>query len=76
MVVTIRLADEGGKWKQPDELRLPLFEEALRHLSGGGHRIAQPDHRAGVGAGSRAQARADRLAPRFRTDAAAGGTHG
>jgi 3-dehydroquinate dehydratase-1 len=33
VVVTVRLAAEGGKWKQPDELRLPLFEEALRHLA-------------------------------------------
>ena len=33
VVVTVRLAAEGGKWKQPDELRLPLFEVALRHLA-------------------------------------------
>ncbi len=33
VVVTIRLADEGGQWKQPDEERLSLFETALRDLT-------------------------------------------
>jgi 3-dehydroquinate dehydratase-1 len=33
VIVTIRLAAEGGQWKQPDESRLSLFEEALSHLS-------------------------------------------
>jgi 3-dehydroquinate dehydratase I len=33
VVVTIRLANEGGKWIQPDEARLPLFQTALEHLS-------------------------------------------
>jgi 3-dehydroquinate dehydratase-1 len=33
VVVTIRLAEEGGQWKQPDEERLPLFETALRDLT-------------------------------------------
>lgn len=33
VVVTIRLASEGGNWTQPDESRLPLFETALRQLS-------------------------------------------
>ncbi len=33
VVVTVRLTAEGGKWKQPDELRVPLFEAALRHLA-------------------------------------------
>jgi 3-dehydroquinate dehydratase I len=33
VVVTIRLAEEGGQWKQPDEERLPLFEVALRDLT-------------------------------------------
>jgi 3-dehydroquinate dehydratase-1 len=33
VVVTIRLAEEGGQWKQPDEERLPLFETALRNLT-------------------------------------------
>jgi 3-dehydroquinate dehydratase-1 len=30
VIVTIRLASEGGKWTQPDEARLPLFETALQ----------------------------------------------
>jgi 3-dehydroquinate dehydratase I len=33
VVVTIRLTEEGGKWNQGDEARLPLFEHALRHLA-------------------------------------------
>src|SRR6266446_773925 len=33
VVVTIRLAEEGGQWKQPDEERLPLFGTALRDLT-------------------------------------------
>ncbi len=33
VIVTIRLANEGGKWTQPDEARLPLFQTALEHLS-------------------------------------------
>ena len=33
VIVTIRLAAEGGKWMQPDEARLPLFQAALEHLS-------------------------------------------
>jgi 3-dehydroquinate dehydratase-1 len=33
VVVTIRLAEEGGQWKQLDEERLPLFETALRDLT-------------------------------------------
>jgi 3-dehydroquinate dehydratase-1 len=33
VVVTIRLAEEGGQWQQPDEERLPLFETALRDLT-------------------------------------------
>jgi 3-dehydroquinate dehydratase-1 len=33
VVVTIRLAGEGGQWKQPDEARLALFETALRDLT-------------------------------------------
>jgi 3-dehydroquinate dehydratase I len=33
VVLTIRLAEEGGQWKQPDEERLPLFETALRDLT-------------------------------------------
>src|SRR5258707_9390715 len=28
VVVTIRLTEEGGHWKQADEARLPLFEQA------------------------------------------------
>src|SRR6266403_904831 len=33
VVVTVRLAEEGGHWNQSDESRLPLFENALRHLA-------------------------------------------
>jgi 3-dehydroquinate dehydratase-1 len=33
VVVTARLTAEGGKWMQPDELRLPLFQEALSRLA-------------------------------------------
>jgi 3-dehydroquinate dehydratase I len=29
VIVTLRLAAEGGQWQGPDEDRLPLFEEAL-----------------------------------------------
>jgi 3-dehydroquinate dehydratase-1 len=32
--VTIRLANEGGKWSGPDSDRWPLLEEAVRRLSG------------------------------------------
>jgi len=33
VIVTIRLADEGGQWTQPDEARLPLFETALQNAT-------------------------------------------
>ena len=33
VIVTVRLAAEGGQWDQPDEARLPLFETALRNLT-------------------------------------------
>jgi 3-dehydroquinate dehydratase-1 len=33
VVITIRLAEEGGQWTQPDEERLPLFEAAIRDLT-------------------------------------------
>ena len=33
VIATIRLANEGGQWTQPDAARLPLFETALEHLS-------------------------------------------
>jgi len=33
VIVTIRLASEGGQWTQPDEARLPLFEIALQHAA-------------------------------------------
>ena len=42
VIVTIRLAEEGGQWKQPDELRRPLFEEALRHLSAADIELRSP----------------------------------
>ena len=32
-IATIRLASEGGKWTQPDEARLPLFDAALRQYT-------------------------------------------
>ena len=34
VIVTIRLAAEGGQWNQRDDSRLPLFEEAIGQLSG------------------------------------------
>ena len=33
VVVTARLFAEGGKWQQPDELRLPLFQDALARVA-------------------------------------------
>ena len=33
VILTIRLAAEGGHWNEPDEARLALLEEGLRHLS-------------------------------------------
>ena len=42
VIVTIRLAEEGGQWKQSDESRLPLFEEALRHLSAADIELRSP----------------------------------
>lgn len=33
VVVTVRLASEGGQWTQADATRRPLFETALEHLS-------------------------------------------
>src|SRR6266446_2439225 len=30
-IVTLRLTEEGGQWKQTDEARIPLFEIALLH---------------------------------------------
>lgn len=42
VVVTVRLAAEGGKWKQPDELRVPLFEAALRHLAAADIELRSP----------------------------------
>jgi len=42
VVVTVRLAAEGGDWKQPDELRLPLFEVALRQLSAADIELRSP----------------------------------
>jgi len=42
VVVTVRLDAEGGKWKQPDELRLPLFEAALRHLAAADIELRSP----------------------------------
>ena len=33
VILTIRLATEGGQWTQPDDARLPLFQTALEHLS-------------------------------------------
>jgi 3-dehydroquinate dehydratase I len=33
VILTIRLQAEGGKWSQADRDRLPLFTQALKHLS-------------------------------------------
>src|SRR5215472_11900950 len=33
VMLTVRLKSEGGKWGSPDRDRLPIFEQALRHLS-------------------------------------------
>jgi 3-dehydroquinate dehydratase I len=33
VIATIRLANEGGKWAQPDADRLPLFSAALQHYT-------------------------------------------
>ena len=33
VIVTVRLTEEGGQWKQTDEARIPLFEIALLHLT-------------------------------------------
>lgn len=33
VIVTVRLASEGGKWAQPDDARLPLFETALQNAT-------------------------------------------
>ncbi len=33
VIVTMRLANEGGQWARPDVDRLPLFDEALCHLT-------------------------------------------
>jgi 3-dehydroquinate dehydratase I len=33
VIATIRLANEGGKWTQPDADRLPFFDTALQHYT-------------------------------------------
>jgi 3-dehydroquinate dehydratase-1 len=33
VIFTARLHKEGGKWVRQDKLRMPLFEDALKHLS-------------------------------------------
>jgi 3-dehydroquinate dehydratase-1 len=42
VIVTIRLANEGGKWTQPDEARLTLFQTALEHLSAADIELRSP----------------------------------
>jgi 3-dehydroquinate dehydratase-1 len=42
VIVTIRLAAEGGRWNRPDESRLPLFETALRNLSAADNELRSP----------------------------------
>ncbi|HUI05934.1 MAG TPA: type I 3-dehydroquinate dehydratase [Verrucomicrobiae bacterium] len=42
VVVTIRLASEGGQWTQPDAARLPLFETALEQLSAADVELVSP----------------------------------
>jgi 3-dehydroquinate dehydratase-1 len=34
VLLTVRLADEGGEWEDPDEERLILFEQGLKELAG------------------------------------------
>jgi 3-dehydroquinate dehydratase-1 len=33
VLLTVRLRSEGGKWSDPDEGRLPIFQQALEHLA-------------------------------------------
>ena len=42
VIVTIRLAEEGGEWRQPDLSRLPLFESALRQLTAADIELRSP----------------------------------
>ena len=42
IIVTIRLAEEGGQWKKADEARLPLFEKALLHLAAADVELRSP----------------------------------
>jgi 3-dehydroquinate dehydratase-1 len=41
-IVTIRLADEGGKWTKPDADRLPLFEKALQQCTAADIELRSP----------------------------------
>jgi 3-dehydroquinate dehydratase-1 len=42
VIFTLRLKEEGGQWDQADESRLPLFEQALRHLSAADIELRSP----------------------------------
>jgi len=42
VILTIRLKDEGGQWNQADESRLPLFAQALQHLSAADIELRSP----------------------------------
>jgi 3-dehydroquinate dehydratase-1 len=42
VIVTIRLMEEGGQWKQTDQSRLPLFESALRQLTSADIELRSP----------------------------------
>jgi len=42
VIVTIRLANEGGRWTKPDADRLPLFKAALEHVSAADIELSSP----------------------------------
>lgn len=42
VIVTIRLVEEGGQWRQADSSRLPLFESALRQLTAADIELRSP----------------------------------
>jgi len=42
VIVTIRLAEEGGQWKQADETRIPLFDTALHQLTAADIELRSP----------------------------------
>lgn len=42
VIATIRLANEGGQWTQPDADRLPLFDAALQHYTAADIELRSP----------------------------------